>query len=199
MAATTRVFAHWQRVDGEPEAPTRVANATDPGGFHFLTHRERQAFTALMPSPAERKDSTMKFSPKENQMRKIPAIAALGVAGFFGVAACGTAVTTTSAPLPSAAPTDNGSVAREIANIVVGKGGLAALDHGDGQASSATCDPGTVSNPSKVSASTSASCGINYADGSVWKQTVTVTSDSHGNPVTYRTNLGTELLQPTGG
>ena len=90
-------------------------------------------------------------------------------------------------------------MAREIANIVVGTGGLTALDNGDGQAISAVCDPGTVSNPSKVSASTSASCGINYADGSVWKQTVTVTSDSHGNPVTYRANLGTEVLRSTDG
>jgi hypothetical protein len=42
-------------------------------------------------------------------------------------------------------------------------------------------------------------CGINYADGSVWKQTVTVTSDSHGNPVADSANLGTEVLQPTDG
>ena len=51
----------------------------------------------------------------------------------------------------------------------------------------------------KVSASTFASCGINYADGSVWKQTVTFTSDSHGNPVADSANLGTEVLQPTDG
>jgi carbamoylphosphate synthase small subunit len=51
----------------------------------------------------------------------------------------------------------------------------------------------------KVSASTFASCGINYADGSVWKQTVTVTSDNHGNPVADSVNLETEVLQPTDG
>jgi hypothetical protein len=132
-------------------------------------------------------------------MRNTLAVAALGLAGLFGAAACGASVPATSRPLPSTAPANNTSVAREIANIVVGRGGLTALDNGDGQAISATCDPGTVSNPSKVSASTSASCGILYADESVWKQTVTVTSDSHGNPVTYRANLGTELLQPPGG
>ncbi len=47
--------------------------------------------------------------------------------------------------------------------------------------------------------STSALCGISYADGSVWQQTVTVTFDSQGKPVADGTNLGTELLMPTGG
>jgi hypothetical protein len=45
----------------------------------------------------------------------------------------------------------------------------------------------------------SASCGIDYSDGSAWRQTVTVTFDSHGRPVADRTNLGTELLPPTSG
>ena len=132
-------------------------------------------------------------------MRNTLAVAALGLAGLLSVAACGASVPATSRPLPSTAPANNTSVAREIATIVVGRGGLAALDHGVGRAISATCDPGTASNPSKVSVSTFASCGINYADGSVWKQTVTVTSDSQGNPVADSANLGTEVLRPTDG
>jgi hypothetical protein len=148
----------------------------------------------------------MKFSAKEIQLRKVLAIAALGVAGSFGVAACATAAPAvlqsrppTTPVFPSAAPTDNNGVAREIARIAVGNGGLPALDNGDGQAASATCDPGTVSNRPDVSTPTSASCGISYADGSVWRQTVTVTFDSGRKPVADWTNLGTELLLPTGG
>ncbi len=45
----------------------------------------------------------------------------------------------------------------------------------------------------------SASCGISYSDGSVWRQTVTVTFDSHGHPVADWTDTGTELFQPIGG
>jgi hypothetical protein len=164
-----------------------------------LAGQIRQALWALVSWPIERKDSTMKFSPREIHLRMIPAIAALGVTGFLGVAACGTGVPAASAALSSTAPTNNSNVAREIANIAVGRGGLAALDDGAGQASLATCDPGTVSNPPGVSVPRSASCGINYGDGSVWKQTVTVTFDSHGNPVADWTSLGTELLQPAGG
>jgi|SRR5208282_1342062 len=132
-------------------------------------------------------------------MRKTLAVAALGLAGLFGAAACGTSVPATSRPLPSTAPTNNTSTAREIANIVVGKGGLTALDNGDGQAASAYCDPSTVSHAPNVTTSTSAACGINYSDGSVWKQKVTVTFDSHGNPGADSANLGTEVLQPTDG
>jgi hypothetical protein len=146
----------------------------------------------------------MKFSPKENQVRKVLAIAALGVAGSLGVAACSTAAVpellhsgTSAAPLrPSA---DSSGLAREIASIAIGNGGLAALDQGDGQAYLATCDPGTVSNRPAAGTSTSALCGIGYADGSVWQQRVTVTFDSRGKPVADGTNLGTELLMPTAG
>ena len=132
-------------------------------------------------------------------MRTIFAVAVLGLAGLCGVAACGASVPATSRPLPSTAPATNASVAREIANIVVGKGGLSALDHGDGQAASAYCNPSTVSHPPNVSTSTSAWCGINYADGSVWVQVVTVTFDSRGNPVADFANLGTDVSQPTDG
>jgi hypothetical protein len=140
-------------------------------------------------------------------MRKIIPIAALGLAGFFGAAACSAAVPAISltppptrlVPLPSAAPTDNSGVALYIARIAVGKGGLNALSDGDGQAILVVCDPSTVSNPPRARSSTSVSCGINYSDGSVWKQTVTVIFDSHGTPAADSTNLGTEVLQPTGG
>jgi hypothetical protein len=137
----------------------------------------------------------MKFSAKEIQMRKVLAIAALGVAGFFAVAACATA----GPALPSAAPAGNNGVAQEIARIAIGNGGLPALNNGDGQAASATCDPSTVPNRPDVSTPTSAMRGISYSDGSVWRQTVTVTFDSKGKPVADSTNLGTEVLLPTGG
>jgi hypothetical protein len=90
---------------------------------------------------------------------------------------------------------------RNIARIAIVDGGLAALNQGDGQAYLATCDPGTVSSRPAAGTplSTSALRGISYADGSVWQQTVTVTFHSQGKPVADRTNLGTELLIPTGG
>jgi hypothetical protein len=76
---------------------------------------------------------------------------------------------------------------------------LTALAGSDGQATSANCDPSTVSNPPDVSTPTSASCDITYSDGSVWQQTVTITFRSQGNPVTDSTNAGTELSQPASG
>ena len=81
----------------------------------------------------------------------------------------------------------------------MGNGGLAALDNGNGLASLAYCDPATVSGRPHVSTPVSASCGISYSDGSVWRQTVTVTFDGLGRPVADRASLGTELVQPTGG
>jgi hypothetical protein len=167
----------------------------------------RRPDQAVVPWPTETKDNTMKFSQKENQIRRVLAIAALGAAGSLGVAACSTAAVpellrsgTSAAPLrPTAAPADSSGMAREIARIAIGNGGLTALDQGDGQAYLATCDPGTVSNGPAAGTSTSALCGIGYADGSVWRQRVTVTFDSQGKPVADGTNLGTELLMPTGG
>jgi hypothetical protein len=161
---------------------------------------------AVAPWPTESKNNIMKFSPKENQTRKVLAIAALGVAGSLGLAACSTAAVpellhsgTSAAPVRPAAAADSSDMAREIARIAIGNGGLAALDQGDGQAYLATCDPGTVTNRSAGGTSTSALCGISYADGSVWQQTVTVTFDSQGKPVADGTSLGTEMLMPTGG
>lgn len=88
----------------------------------------------------------MKLGSTEVQTRKVLAIAALGIAGFCSAAACGTAVQASSQPRPpSAAATDSTGLARDIARIAVGSGGLAALDNGDGQAALAYCDPSTVS------------------------------------------------------
>ena len=90
-------------------------------------------------------------------------------------------------------------MARDIARIAVGNGGLATLDNGDGRAAMAYCDPGTVPSRPRVGVPASASCGIGYSDGSVWRQTVTVTFDRHGRPVADWASLGTELLPPTSG
>jgi hypothetical protein len=131
-------------------------------------------------------------------MRKTLALTAIGLAGFLGVAACGTAhAPATPVPLPSAArASNNNSLAREIANIAVGKGGLTALNDDDGQATSAYCDPSTVSGPRNISTPTSVSCRIEYSDRSVWKQTVTVAFNNHGNPVAEWASLGTEVSRP---
>ena len=153
----------------------------------------------------------MKVNNKGNQMRKVLVIAALGLAGFAGVAACTTAAptppptspqppptTTPPAPPPPAGPSPQ-DVAQAVADIAVGNGALTALQGSDGQATTGSCDPSTVSNPPDVSTPTSASCEITYSDGSVWQQTVTITFDSQGNPVADSTNVGTELSQPTSG
>jgi hypothetical protein len=140
----------------------------------------------------------MKLGSTEARTRKVLAIAALGVAGFCSATACSTAVQASSQPRPpSAAATDSTGLAQDMARIVAGSGGLAALGNGDGQAALAYCDPSTVSGRPDVGTPMSASCGINYSDGSVWRQTVTVTFDDHGSPVADRANLGTELLPPT--
>jgi len=132
-------------------------------------------------------------------MKRTPAIAVIGLAGLLGVAACGARVQATPVPVPPAAPINSDSLARQIANIAVGKGGLTALADGDGQAILAYCDPSTVSGPPHASTPTSVSCGIEYSDGSVWRQTVTVAFDSHSRPITGRANRGTEILQPAAG
>jgi hypothetical protein len=142
-------------------------------------------------------------------MRKLIATAALGLAGFIGVAACTTGGPTASqsayptAPLPQSTTPQTGpsaqEVAQDVADIAIGNGSLTALAGGDGQATSANCDPSTVSNPPDVSTPTSASCDITYSDGSVWQQTVTITFDNQGNPVADSTNIGIEVSQPTGG
>ena len=142
----------------------------------------------------------MKLGSKEVQTRKVLAIAALGGAGFCGVAACATTGQASSQPRPpSAATADSTGVARDIARIAVGNGGLAALDNGDGRATLAYCDPSTVSSRLHAGTPVSASCGISYSDGSVWRQTVTVTFGSHGSPVADWANLGAELVSPAGG
>jgi hypothetical protein len=141
----------------------------------------------------------MKFSPVVIRPRKALAIAALGLAASCGVAACGTGAAAASGSRPQAAPADHAGEARDIANIAVGKGGLAALGNGVAQATLAVCDPGSVSNPPAPGTPMSASCGINYSDGSVWRQTVTVTFNGDGTPVTSWASPGTEILLPRAG
>ena len=144
----------------------------------------------------------MKLDLRDIQLRKVLAIAALGMAGFGGVAACASTVPADAQPrspasaLSRAVPTHE-DAARTIARIAAGNDELAALNNGSGRAVTATCDPGTVSN--RAGAAMSASCGIHYSDGSVWRQTVTVTFNGHGIPVADGTNLGTEVLPPSGG
>jgi hypothetical protein len=142
----------------------------------------------------------MELGARHVRMRKVLAIAALGGAGFCAVAACAPAGQAHSQPRPpSAAPTGSSGVARDIARIAVGNGGLAALDNGDGRAAMAYCDPGTVSSRLGVGTPVSASCGISYSDGSVWRQIVTVTFDRLGGPAADRASLGAELMSPAGG
>ena len=142
----------------------------------------------------------MKLGSREVQMRKVLAITALGAASFCGVAAGASAVQASSQPQPlSAAPTDNTGLARDIAKIAVGNGGLDMLNNGEGRAFLAYCDPSTVSGRPGAGTPVSASCGVNYSDGSVWRQTVTVTFDRHGRPVADGTDLGTEVLPPISG
>jgi hypothetical protein len=129
-------------------------------------------------------------------MKKTPAIAAIGLAGFLGLAACSARAQVTPAPAPSAAPANSGSLAREIAIIAVGGGGLTALADGDGQATLAYCDPSTVSGPPHASTPASATCRIGYTDRSIWRQTVTVAFGSHGSPIAAWATRGTEVLQP---
>jgi hypothetical protein len=102
----------------------------------------------------------MKFSAKEIQLRKVLAIAALGVAGCLSVAACATAGPAALPSRPQAAATDNSGVARDIARIALGNGGLTALNQGDGLAALATCDLGTVSRRSGVTPSRPLCAGL---------------------------------------
>ena len=131
-------------------------------------------------------------------MRNTLAVAALSLAALFGIAACGASVATTSAPRPSAALADNTSMAREIANIAAGKGGLPALAQVVAQAALVYCDPSTLSHAPDVRSSASATCGINYAIGRLEAEVI-VTFDNHGNPVADWADLGTEVLLPADG
>jgi hypothetical protein len=140
----------------------------------------------------------MKLGSRQVQIRKILIIAALGAAGFCGVAACASAGQGSGQPRPPSAA-DSSGMARDVARIAAGNGGLAALDNGDGRATVAYCDPGTVPGRLRVGAPVSAACGISYSDGSVWRQIVTVIFDGHGSPVADWANLGAELVSPAGG
>ena len=94
----------------------------------------------------------MKLDLRDIQLRKVLAIAALGMAGFGGVAACASTVPAGAQPrspasaLSRAVPTTHEGAARTIARIAAGNDELAALNNGSGRAVMATCNPGTVSN-----------------------------------------------------
>ena len=90
-------------------------------------------------------------------------------------------------------------MAQWVANTAVGNESLSALQWSEGRATYAGCYPSTVSNPPAASTYTSALCDIAYSDGSVWRQTVTITLDSQDSPASDSTNAGIELLQPTSG
>jgi len=88
----------------------------------------------------------VKLGSREVQMGKVLALAALGVAGMCSVAACGAAVQAGSQPRPppSAAAPGSTGMARDIARIAMGTGGLAALDNGElrAQLTAALCAAG---------------------------------------------------------
>jgi hypothetical protein len=90
-------------------------------------------------------------------------------------------------------------VAQWVANTAVGNESLSALQWSEGRATYAGCYPSTVSNPPAASANASALCDIAYSNGSVWRQTVTITLDSQDSPASDWANAGIELLQPTYG
>ena len=151
----------------------------------------------------------MNVTGKAVAIKRTAAIAALGLAGFLGVAACGTTSPAAAPAAPQTPPTSPSQapltppagpsplqVAHYIAGIAVGNGPLTALEGSDGPATSADCDPSTVSNPPDISTPTSASCDITFSDGSTWQQTVSITFDTQGNPIAASTNSGTELSQP---
>ena len=71
---------------------------------------------------------------------------------------------TPPSPSPSSSPSPSGpsntDVANQIADLVVGNGALTALSGPDGDATKASCNPDTVSNPPDVNTPTTASCDI---------------------------------------
>ena len=189
-----------------------MPNLSVHGGTHLRPSDKEQIMEA---STEITGSTTTNRHGRATISKRIAAITALGLAGFLGVTAC-----TTTSPPPQSQPgssprvtqpaqPDPGTslvaqdssqqVAQDIADIAVGNGSLTALAGGGETATSATCDPTTVSNPPDVSTPTSASCDITYSDGSVWEQTVSITFDNQGNPVADSTNVGTELSQPING
>ena len=86
-----------------------------------------------------------------------------------------------------------------IAHIAAGQDGLPALAEVVAQAALVYCDASTLSHAPNVRSSASATCGINYSDGSVWRQKVIVVFDNHGRPVADWADQGTEVLLPAAG
>lgn len=146
--------------------------------------------------------------------KRVAAITLLGLAGALSVTACSTGpspapthVTATVAQPsdPAPAPAAQQPVATNPSEPDSGAGGTAQniadylvsapFEAGDGTtATSATCDPATVSDPPAVTTPTTVSCDITYSDGSVWQQTVTVTYDNDGTPATVSTDDGIQVV-----
>jgi hypothetical protein len=170
----------------------------------------------------------MKLNGRRIPTRRAAAIPVLGLAGLLGVAACtsGAPAATPAAqqPPPASAPPASPAstppaapastppavpaaqpslslqqVAQWVANTAVGNESLSALQWSEGRATFAGCYPSTVSSAPAASTDTSALCDVAYSDGSVWRQTVTITLDSQDSPASDWTNAGTELSQPASG
>jgi hypothetical protein len=146
-------------------------------------------------------------------MRKTLATAVLGLAGFLGAAARSTGVpapsptthppppsTTTPQPAPPTTPNGPQPSTRSPGYRRYRGGKWRAHRAGwrrqAGHLGELRPEHGVE--PARRQPPTTASCDITHSDGSVG-QTVTITFDSRGNPIADSTNVGTELLQPTGG
>lgn len=75
-------------------------------------------------------------------MRNTLAIAALGLAALFGIAACGASAAATTQPRSPQHQRTTPVWPREIANIAAGKGGLAGLTEGRGAGRLGVLRPG---------------------------------------------------------
>jgi YD repeat-containing protein len=180
---------------------------------HAGTAGRAAKWTAILPGRCHADGS---IGTRNGWAKRIAAITVLGLAGALSVTACSTGPSPSPAPThvvapatqqshPASTPTAQpavriapssqpdsgaGGTAQNIADYLVSS----QYEAGDGTtATDASCDPATVSDPPAVTTPTTASCDITYSDGSVWQQTVTITYDNQGNPVSVSTNDGIEL------
>lgn len=174
---------------------------------HAGTADRAAKWTAILPG---RRHADGSIGTRNGWAKRIAAITVLGLAGALSVTACSAGPSPSPAPThvvapatqqshPASTPTVQPAVvtvpsaaetAKEIAYYLVSS----QFEAGDGTtATDASCDPATVSDPPAVTTPTTASCDITYSDGSVWQQTVTITYDNEGNPISVSTNDGIEL------
>ena len=172
---------------------------------HAGTAGRAAKWTAILPGRCHADGS---IGTQNGWAKRIAAITVLGLAGALTVTACSTGPSPSPAPthvvapatqqaqpavvtVPSSQP-DSGAdkTAQNIADYLVSS----QFEAGDGTTTTdASCDPATVFDPPAVTTPTTASCDITYSDGSVWQQTVTITYDNEGNPISVSTNDGIEL------